>query len=129
MFTHVMVGTNDIAAATKFHDAVMGVLGYAGSSNDTGTGRFYVGPHGMGGGAFGVTVPRDGNPACFANGGTIGFQAPSPEVVDKWHVAGLANGGMCEGKPGERSGGWGKSYGAYLRDPDGNKICVFAPLQ
>ena len=68
---------------------------------------------------------RDGQPATHANGGTVGFAAASPELADKWHAAGLANGGVSiENPPGVREGAAGKLYLAYLRDPDGNKICA-----
>ena len=69
------------------------------------------------GGAFGVGSPRNGEPASFANGGTIGFAAQSPAEVDAFHAAGVANGGSCDGAPGPRPNASGNSYGAYLRDP------------
>jgi catechol 2,3-dioxygenase-like lactoylglutathione lyase family enzyme len=71
-----------------------------------------------------VTRPIDGQPAHNANGGTIGFNFDSPEEVDAWHAAGVAAGGTpCEDPPGYREGGFGRLYLAYLRDPDGNKLC------
>ena len=74
-------------------------------------------------GVFSVSVPIDGQPATIGNGGTIGFACDSPEQADAWHAAGVANGGAtCEDPPGVREGG-AKLYLAYLRDPDGNKIC------
>jgi catechol 2,3-dioxygenase-like lactoylglutathione lyase family enzyme len=77
-------------------------------------------------GNLGVTKPINGQPATFANGGTIGFQASGPEQVDAWHAAGCANGGVsCEDPPGVRDLGAVKLYLAYLRDPDGNKLCGF----
>ncbi len=76
-------------------------------------------------GVFSVTLPIDGKPATHANGGTIGFAASSPEQANAWHAAGVANGGKsCEDPPGVREGAAGKLYLAYLRDPDGNKICA-----
>ena len=71
------------------------------------------------------TTPINGEPATFANGGTIGFAMQSPEQADAFHAAGVANGGTtCEDPPGWREGPGGKLYLAYLRDPDGNKLCV-----
>ena len=80
------------------------------------------------GGLFIVTTPINGEPATHANGGTIGF-AMEPEQADAWHAAGVANGGTtCEDPPGVREGSFGKLYLAYLRDPDGNKLCALKRL-
>ncbi|MBH1993047.1 MAG: VOC family protein [Sphingomonadaceae bacterium] len=77
------------------------------------------------GAMFMVTKPIDGEAACHANGGTIGFKMASPEQADAWHAAGLAAGGStCEDPPGIREGAFGKLYLAYLRDPAGNKLCA-----
>ena len=120
MFSHVMVGTNDLGRAKKFYDAVLGTLGIKPAIVD-GNRIFYISPNGM----FSVSKPIDGKPATSANGGTIGFAASSTAQADAWHAAGVANGGTtCEDPPGVRAGGFGKLYLAYLRDPDGNKICV-----
>lgn len=123
MFTHVMVGTNDVPAAKAFYTNVLGTLGVAAPFVD-GDRMFFS----HDGGALGVGKPANGEPATFANGGTIGFKASTKEQVDAFHAAGLANGGSCEGPPGKRPNAPGNAYGAYLRDPDGNKICVFADL-
>lgn len=119
MFTHIMVGANDPDVSIGFYDAVLGALGIKGRR--MGDRAFYSHK----GGAFGVGKPADGGAASFGNGGTIGFQAENKEQVDAFHAAGCANGGTCEGKPGKRDGAPGDNYGAYLRDPVGNKICAF----
>jgi catechol 2,3-dioxygenase-like lactoylglutathione lyase family enzyme len=76
-------------------------------------------------GVFSVSLPINGEPATHSNGGTIGFACTTPEQADAWHAAGVANGGTtCEDAPGVREGAQGKLYLAYLRDPDGNKICA-----
>ena len=121
MFSHIMVGANDMEASRKFYDAALGALGVPpGSADDNGR-LFYVTEAGI----FALTKPINGEPAGGANGGTIGFAVASPEQADAWHAAGVANGGTsCEDPPGVREGGFGKLYLAYLRDPAGNKICA-----
>jgi catechol 2,3-dioxygenase-like lactoylglutathione lyase family enzyme len=120
MFSHIMIGTNDLEKAKGFYDKVLGALGVPAAMVD-GHRIFYRTKAGV----FSVSKPIDGKPATFANGGTIGFAASSPEQADAWHAAGIANGGKsCEEPPGVREGGMGKMYLAYLRDPDGNKICA-----
>lgn len=121
MFTHVMVGANDIEASKKFYDAVLGALGTPPGTQDDKGRVFYRSRTG----AFAITKPIDGGAACHANGGTVGFAASSPEQVDAWQAAGVANGGTaCEDPPGVRPSGFGKLYLAYLRDPAGNKLCA-----
>ena len=124
MFTHVVLGSSDPERSRKFYDATMQALGHQPSQMPEGSARHFYG--GFGSGALGVGTPANGEPASKANGGTIGLAAQSQEQVDTWHAAGLANGGSCEGPPGTRQNGAGKPYGAYLRDPDGNKLCAFA---
>lgn len=120
MFSHIMIGTNDLEKAKTFYDATLGALGVPPARMD-GHRMFYFTPSGV----FSVSKPIDGQPATPANGGTIGFAAASPEAADAWHAAGLAYGGTtCEDPPGVREGATGKLYLAYLRDPDGNKICA-----
>jgi catechol 2,3-dioxygenase-like lactoylglutathione lyase family enzyme len=123
MFTHVMVGANDTTASKKFYDAALGALGVP-AGHQAGERVFYS----HGGGAFGVGKPVNGDSATHANGGTIGFGAANKEAVDAFHAAGLANGGTCDGPPGPRPNAPGNAYGAYLRDPDGNKLCAFCQL-
>jgi catechol 2,3-dioxygenase-like lactoylglutathione lyase family enzyme len=120
MFSHIMVGVKDLEASRKFYDAVLGTIGVpAGAANRNR--YFYRSPSGT----FGITTPINGEPATHANGGTIGFTVTSAEQGDAWHAAGLANGGTtCEDPPGFRDSPAGRMYLAYLRDPDGNKICA-----
>jgi catechol 2,3-dioxygenase-like lactoylglutathione lyase family enzyme len=121
MFSHIMVGANDIAASKAFYDATLGALGYNPGFQDDKGRVFWMAPTGI----FAITKPIDGDPACHGNGSTIGFAVASPEAADAWHKAGLANGGTaCEDPPGVRSGTTGSLYLAYLRDPAGNKLCA-----
>ncbi len=76
-------------------------------------------------GTFSISTPLNGEPACHANGGTIGFLAETIAQADAFHAAGVANGGTtCEDPPGLREGPGGLLYLSYLRDPAGNKICA-----
>jgi catechol 2,3-dioxygenase-like lactoylglutathione lyase family enzyme len=121
MFSHVMIGSNDLDASRRFYDAVLGTLGLGPGVTDEKGRVFYLSPTGV----LGITTPIDGKPATSANGGTIGFNVADPKTVDAWHAAGCANGGTsCEDPPGVREGGLGKMYLAYLRDPAGNKLCA-----
>ena len=121
MFLHMMVGSNDIDRSKVFYDAVFGALG----ANEG-----FVDPKGRlvymhNGAAYLVTPPIDGQPATNGNGMTIGFGATSTEQADAWHAAGAAAGGKpIEDPPGWREGGPQRLYLAYLRDPDGNKLCA-----
>jgi len=120
MFSHIMVGTNDLERAKSFYDALLGALGVPPAFVDRHR-IFYRTPTGV----FSVSLPIDGKPATVANGGTIGFACATSEQAEAWHAAGVANGGVsCEEPPGVREGGLGKMYLAYLRDPDGNKLCA-----
>ena len=120
MFSHVMLGVNDLEASKKFYDALLGTLGIGpGVANKQR--YFYRSPTGT----FAISVPIDGKPATHANGGTIGFTVQSAEQGDAFHAAGIAHGGTtCEDPPGCRESPFGKIYLAYLRDPDGNKLCA-----
>ena len=125
MFTHVMLGTNDMAASRTFYDALFATLGAAPAMVDDKGRLIYL----HGGAMFMVTTPIDGQPACHANGGTVGFAMASAEQADAWHAAGVAAGGAsCEDPPGLRDSAIGPLYLAYLRDPAGNKLCgLFRP--
>jgi len=120
MFSHVMIGTNDLDKAKAFYDALLGTLGVRPGNVDRHR-VFYRTKAGV----FAVSKPIDGKSATPANGGTIGFSCDSAAQADAWHAAGIAHGGTtCEDPPGIREGAAGKLYIAYLRDPDGNKICA-----
>ena len=120
MFSHVMLGVNDLEVSKKFYDALLGTLGIApGVANKNR--YFYRSPTGT----FSISTPLNGEPACHANGGTIGFLAETIAQADAFHAAGVANGGTtCEDPPGLREGPGGPLYLSYLRDPAGNKICA-----
>ncbi len=119
MFSHVMIGTNKLDKSKAFYDAVLGTLGVPAGMVDRHR-IFWRTPTGV----FSVSLPIDGQPATSGNGSTLGFACQSAEQVQAWHAAGLASGGTsCEEQPGVREGPAGKLYLAYLRDPDGNKIC------
>jgi catechol 2,3-dioxygenase-like lactoylglutathione lyase family enzyme len=122
MFSHVVLGADDLDAAKAFYDATLGVIGAPAGEIDT-KGRIV---YGHAGGRLLITRPINGEPACHANGGTIGFRMESPETVDAWHAAGLAHGGTaCEDPPGIRQATGNRTmYLAYLRDPAGNKLCA-----
>lgn len=122
MFSHIMVGANDVQASKKFYDATLGALGIQPGFEDDKGRIFYM----SAAGAFAITAPINGEAVSASNGGTIGFAATSPEQADAWHAAGLAAGGStCEDPPGVRdAGNGGKLYLAYLRDPSGNKLCA-----
>lgn len=126
MFSHVMLGTNDIEKSKVFYDATLAVLGFEPAVLDEAKQRFfYLSESGV----FAITKPINGEAASHGNGSTIGFKAATPELVDAWHAAGVAAGGeTCESAPGIRDGGVNKLYLAYLRDPSGNKICATCML-
>lgn len=116
MFSHVMVGSNDTERSRRFYDAL-----FEKPARIDDRGRLIYGRRGA---LFMVSKPIDGQPACHANGATIGLAFDSPEEVDAWHRRGLKAGGTpCEDPPGIRELPFGKLYLAYLRDPDGNKLC------
>ena len=121
MYSHNMVGSNDIDRSKQFYDATFQAIGgNPGIKDDKGR-LIYM----HNGGLFLVTPPINGEPATIGNGSTIGFAMENPEQANAWHAAGVANGGKAiEDPPGVREGAQMKLYLAYLRDPDGNKLCA-----
>ncbi len=120
MFTHIMIGANDLEASKTFYDAVLGTLGIGEPTKDKE--RYFYRGRGI---SFAITTPINGEAATGANGGTIGFAAADTAAVDAFHAAGLASGGTaCEEPPGVRESGFGGLYLGYLIDPSGNKICA-----
>ncbi|UPG70922.1 VOC family protein [Roseomonas gilardii subsp. gilardii] len=116
MFTHVMIGSNDLERARKFYDATFAALGGKAGEMDA-RGRLIYAHEGS---RLMITTPIDGKPATAANGGTIGIAAASRDHVLAWHKAGTTHGGTAiESPPTERPDG---AFVAYLRDPDGNKL-------
>ena len=125
MFNHIMVGSNDIERSARFYGAVLGVLG-AGepirNSSPSGHLRLFYRHDGS---TFCVSEPIDGEPATCANGATVGFKCASSDQVHAFHDAAVMAGGTSiEEPPGLRSGAMGQLYLAYVRDPDGNKLCA-----
>lgn len=121
MFSHIMIGANDVEASHRFYDAALGALGIEPGKADFLGRVWWRTPRGL----FAITRPIDGQPACHANGGTLGFAARTQEAADAFHAAGLAHGGTAiEDPPGLRESPYGSLYLAYLRDPAGNKVCA-----
>ena len=125
MLNHVMLGSNDIERSKRFYDAVLGVLG-AGEPmrnvNATGQTRLFYRHDGS---TFGLSEPIDGQPATASNGFTLGFKCNSPEQLKQFHDTAVAHGGISiEDPPGLREGKMGAMYLAYVRDPDGHKLCA-----
>ena len=117
MFSHVWVGSNDVDRSKKFYDRV-----FEKEARTDDKGRLAYRRNGS---VFMVGKPIDGQPACHATGGTIGFNCESPEEVDAFYQRGIEAGGTAiEDPPGYRQNAFGKLYLAYLRDPDGNKLCA-----
>ena len=119
MFSHIMVGANNIEESKEFYDAVLGAIVYKPGVIDPKGRCFYATSSGI----FAISVPIDGEPAGPGNGSTVGFAVVSVEAGDAWHAAGIANGGTtCEDPPGIREDM--NIYLAYMRDPAGNKLCA-----
>lgn len=120
MFSHVMVGADDLEASRHFYDALLGAIGGRPGVTDAKGRTSWLHK----GAVFMLTKPINGQAASCGNGMTIGFQCDSPEMVDAWHQAGVAAGGTAiEDPPGIRENAFGQLYLAYLRDPAGNKLC------
>jgi catechol 2,3-dioxygenase-like lactoylglutathione lyase family enzyme len=118
MIGYATIGTNNFEKAKSFYDAVLGELGGKRSfAND-----HMQGYSGKGGAILAVCTPADGKPATAGNGTMLALTAPSKELVDKVHAKAISLGATDEGAPGARSETF---YGAYFRDADGNKLCVF----
>ena len=120
MIGYATIGSNDLERATQFYDQVMGALGGRRTFAMGDRMQFYGSKEVPG--MVAVCKPYDEQPASAGNGSMFGLAAPSKEAVDAAHAAAIAAGGRCEGEPGQRTDNF---YGAYFRDPDGNKICVF----
>ncbi|QZH75397.1 MAG: VOC family protein [Erythrobacter sp.] len=126
MYSHMMIGSNDLDRSKTFYDAVFGAVGANPGVLDPKGRLLYMHKGAM----FLVTKPIDGEPACIANGSTIGFAMDDPAQADAWHAAGVAAGGKAiEDPPGVRELGTMKLYLAYLRDPDGHKLCALHMMQ
>lgn len=121
IFTHVTVGTNDLARARAFYDAVLAPLGYKRIRDMGERGSCW----GQTAEEFMVLTPADGKPATPANGGTISFVAPNRAAVAAFHKAALTQGGRDEGAVGPRGGFWPHAYAGYCRDLDGNKLAAY----
>lgn len=122
MYSHVTVGTNDAGRAIAFYDAVLGILGHARFHGDADAGNAGYGI--ADDDQFWVLPPYDDRPATVGNGTHIAFLAPTRDAVRRCHAAALENGGRDEGLPGPRERYHPSYYGAYFRDPDGNKLQV-----
>ena len=124
MYTHICVGAKDLDESQKFYDATFSPLGIQSAGKFSENGCMYS----TDAGAFLVLKPINGVEATHANGGTIGFAASDAAAVDAAYAAGIANGGTDEGEPGKRPNAPGNAYGAYLRDPVGNKLAFYCQL-
>ena len=124
MFTHLCISAQDLTASKAFYDAALTPLGIQSMGQVGPNACLYASETGK----LLVILPADGEPATHSNGGTVGFAAADAAAVDAFYEAGLANGGSDEGAPGKRPNAPGNAYGAYLRDPVGNKICAYCQL-
>lgn len=125
MFNHIMIGCNDIERSKQFYDAVLGTLGAGPALRNvaaSGHTRYFYRHNGN---SFGITEPINGEPATAGNGSTIGFKCASFDEVKNFHDTAVAMGGTSiEQPPGLRESSLGAMHLAYVRDPDGNKLCA-----
>lgn len=119
MIGYVTLGTNDRDRGARFYDALCGELGVGRMMENE---QFIAWGAPGGGAGIGLTAPFDGNPATVGNGVMVALQAKDQDQVQRLYDIALANGGTCEGAPGDRGGGF---YAGYFRDPDGNKLNAF----
>ncbi len=125
MLNHVMIGSNDLDRSQQFYDAVLGVLGAGAPVRNVGPSGHVRLFYRHDGSTFCVTQPINGEPATQANGFTLGFRCNSPEQVQQFHDVAVAHGGQSiEEPPGLRAGSLGAMHLAYVRDPDGHKLCA-----
>ncbi len=119
MIGYVTLGTNDLARAAKFYDAIAAELG-VGRMMDSETFIAWGAPGGAAG--IGLTKPFDGKDASVGNGVMVALEAKDQAQVDRLYATAMANGGTDEGPPGPRGDSF---YAGYFRDPDGNKLNAF----
>ena len=125
MFNHIMLGSNDIERSKRFYDAVLGLLGAGEPLRNVANSGYVRMFYRHDGNTFCVTEPINDEPATAANGSTFGFKCSSPEQVQAFHDVAVAHGGTSiEGAPGLRNASLGELYLAYVRDPDGHKLCA-----
>jgi catechol 2,3-dioxygenase-like lactoylglutathione lyase family enzyme len=124
MIGYVTIGTNDLKRSAAFYDAALVPFGYAKTFQDGGWAGY--GPGGkMEGFEIYIAAPHNKEPASVGNGSMLAFRAPNREAVDAFHAAALTAGGLDEGAPGVRGTSNPAFYGAYVRDPEGNKLCAY----
>jgi catechol 2,3-dioxygenase-like lactoylglutathione lyase family enzyme len=126
MISYVMYGTNDVARAVAFYEAVLGELGIIRTADLGARGATFGHSHNEGV-HLGIGPPFNGERATYGNGTMVGLRAPDERAVDRVHARALALGGADEGAPGRR--GTSGFYACYFRDPDGNKLCVFTMIE
>ena len=124
MLGYVTIGINDLKKSVAFYDAAVAPLGYQRTFEQGGWAGYAPGGK-RDGFEFYLATPQNGQPATFGNGSMLAFKAESRAAVDAFHKAALAAGGSDEGAPGVRGEGSPPFYGAYVRDPVGNKLCAY----
>ena len=123
MISYVTIGTNDCARSVRFYDAVFAPLGYAKTFDEGGWAGYGPGGKKEGFEVY-LATPENGKPATSGNGSMLALKAPSRAAVEAFHAAALANGGSSEGAPGVRGEFNPPFFAAYVRDPEGNKLCA-----